>query len=101
MGLVVEGLRVSYLNIGDFQIKFSLMVIDLSVPDCLLFSLPRSLSTHSRSGSSESLSVIRRGCRVDENAKAKCGTKNLSLGYRLYEFYRAPITKFWGNVVCT
>ncbi|XP_073244598.1 transient receptor potential cation channel subfamily M member-like 2 isoform X3 [Porites lutea] len=59
----------------------------------------RSLSTHSRSGSSDSLSVIRRGCRIDENAKAKRGAKNLSLGHRLYEFYRAPITKFWGNVM--
>lgn len=101
MGLLIEGFRVSCLNIGDFPIKLSLIVMDLSFPVCLLFFLPRSLSTHSRSGSSESLSVIRRGCRIDESAKAKHGTKNLSLGHRLYEFYRAPITKFWGNVVCT
>lgn len=31
----------------------------------------------------------------DESARI-----DLSLGQKLYEFYRAPITKFWANVVC-
>lgn len=32
--------------------------------------------------------------------EAESARIDLSLGQKLYEFYRAPITKFWANVVC-
>lgn len=58
----------------------------------------RSFSSHSRSGSTDSLSVIKQ-CRTEVSAESKSPVMDLSLGERLYEFYRAPITKFWGNVI--
>ncbi|KAJ7365831.1 Transient receptor putative cation channel sub M member 7 [Desmophyllum pertusum] len=58
----------------------------------------RSFSSHSRSESTDSLSVKKR-CSAFGMDDAESLTIDLSLGHKLYEFYRAPITKFWGNVI--
>ena len=51
-----------------------------------------------RCSSSESLGLNN---RISTNLKCDIAErgKTLGLGRCLYEFYRAPITKFWGNVV--
>ncbi|KAL9987179.1 hypothetical protein ACROYT_G001438 [Oculina patagonica] len=58
----------------------------------------RSFSSHSRSESTDSLSVKKR-CSVFDMDAAESPAIELSVGQKLYEFYRAPITKFWANVI--
>lgn len=65
---------------------------------CSGFVLHRSFSSHSRSESTDSLSVKKR-CSVFDMDATESPAIDFSLGQKLYEFYRAPITKFWSNVV--
>lgn len=63
-----------------------------------IFPFHRSFSSHSRSESTDSLGVKKRYSALDMDASGS-PMIDLCLGRKLYEFYRAPITKFWGNVV--